>query len=97
VQDQRAEDLTLLGLDAADRRGVVAGAPGWFIVQAHELAQLGEAAFIKMAIQHAFPRDIVAAAAGRYHILDLLFDCNSQPEMRARYVLPLSLARYPRE
>jgi hypothetical protein len=91
------EDVILLGFDTADGRGMVAGVPTRFLIQVRELARMGEAALAETGVLHAPPRDIVTAAAARYHIFDLLFDGNSQREMWARYVLPLALARYPKE
>jgi hypothetical protein len=90
-------DIVLLGFDTADGRGLRAGVPVRFLMQVSELVKMGESAVKEVGVEDPSGRDIVHAAASRFHAFDFLFGWQRQREMWLRYVLPQALTRYPRE
>lgn len=89
--------IVLLGFDTADGRELAAGIPVRFLMQVSELAAMGESAVKEAGVQDASERDIVHAAASRFHAFDFLFGWQDQRELWLRYVLPQALARYSHE
>jgi hypothetical protein len=90
-------DIVMIGLDTADGRGVVAGVQVRFLMQVSELVRMGESAVKEAGVQNPSERDIVCAAAQRFHAFDFLFGWQNQRELWIRYVLPQALARDPRD
>jgi hypothetical protein len=91
------DDVILLGFDTGDGRGMRAGVPVSFLINVAELARLGEQTLTDMGASHPSDREIVTAACARFHAFDIVFGWQDQRELWQRYVLPLAIAREPRE
>lgn len=89
------DDLVDLDFGARDGRGVSAVVPMPFLLEVDKLMEVGEA----LGTTHgaASPRQKVFAACQLFHEFDYAFDTHDQAQLWSRYVLPQTLARYPRE